>query len=46
MGTMQDEFFSADELWRWHQSVCTSLEEWKRVARALRIHGLKIVNNG
>jgi hypothetical protein len=46
MGTMHDHFANADDLWRWWYSESTSQDEWKRVARALRIHGLKIVNAG
>ena len=44
MGTLQDDFHDADSLWQWWYRERTSVDEWARVARALRIHGLMIVN--
>lgn len=44
MGTLRPSFTDVESLWRWWHYEVTSVEEWKYVVRALRIHGLKIVD--
>lgn len=44
MGTLENHFDNADKLWQWWYRERTSVSEWMAVARALRIHGLRIVN--
>lgn len=44
MGTLEPHFNSAEELWKWWHTERTSVVEWQRVVRALRIHGLEIVD--
>jgi hypothetical protein len=44
MGTIAPDFETPEDLWAWWRGVRTSLSEWMMVTRALRVHGLKIVN--